>query len=287
MFSKKSVPDLSCLSERIFLKGFDMDARLLKHTIRVIGLGVILVVGLLVGCSETEDIPTSPATNEGSYALIYNGPVAAEDGPEAVAAIAKQAGLSVMFVSDIAELPHLLNDAAVFIIGGTEDDLDPLKDAFTPDVTAALEAYLRDGGRYWGICGGGYLASTGWEEDEIFVEMLALVPAESSEFDENDEPQMLPIQWLGETRSMYFQFGPAFDLTDSQEDVNVFAYYDDGRIAGLISSYGDGKVAVCGPHPEARESWSDEATNGDEWISTTDLAVALLQDLLSDDPVDR
>ena len=242
-------------------------------------LCAIMLLGML-NVAAAED-----ADEQAEYALIYNGSVAAEEGPEAIAAIAEQVGLPVQFVSDIAELPQLLEHAAIFIIGGTEDDLTPLKDAFTPEVTAALQAYLRGGGRYLGICGGGYVASTGWYEEETFVEMLGLVPAESSDFDEDAGPQILPISWLGETRPMYFQAGPAFELTESSEAARVIASYADGQIAALMSSYSEGKVAVCGPHPEATESWSDEAENGDAWTSTADLAVALLQELLSDRPV--
>ncbi len=254
-----------------------------KRTAQIIG--GLLFVGLMVGCSESDEgsLSSSPApTGQGSYALIYNGAVAAEEGPEAVAAIAQQVGLSVKYVSNIAELPGLLNDAAVFAVGGTEDDLSPLKNGFTPDVMSAFRTYLRNGGRYLGICGGGYLASTGWDEDGGFVNMLGIVPAKSSEFDANDAPQILPIRWFGETRRMYFQFGPAFELTSSAERVNVFAYYADGRIAGLISSYGNGKVAVSGPHPEAQASWGDDVDDPGDWTPQTDLGVALLRELLSD-----
>lgn len=284
--------DLRCLNTRTSVKRGGSNAHLLKHRMLVIGFGIILVIGFLFGCSDDDNTSASTSTlpsttSKGSYALIYNGQVAAEEGPEAVAAIAQQVGLSVIYVSNIAELPSLLNDAAVFIIGGTEDDLSPLKDGFTPDVMSAFQTYLRNGGRYWGICGGGYLASTGWDEEEGFVDMLGIVPAKSSEFDEDDAPQILPIQWLGETIPMYFQFGPAFDLTNSAEDVNVFAYYEDGSIAGLMSSYGNGKVAVCGPHPEATESWGEDIEDVDDWMPRTDLGVALLQDLLSDSPVNH
>jgi len=43
--------------------------------------------------------------------------------------------------------------------------------------------------------------------------------------------------------------------------------------------------AVCGPHPEARESWKDAAANSDRWVSSTDLALQFLKDLLSDRPL--
>lgn len=63
--------------------------------------------------------------------------------------------------------------------------------------------------------------------------------------------------------------------------MQVIAYYEDGRIAALLSSYGEGKVAVSGPHPEARDSWIDEAADGGTWTASTDL----LKELLSDRPV--
>ena len=240
----------------------------------------------------TGDIGAAPvleADSDGSgeelYALIYNGPVAAEGGPEAVAAVAEQIGLPVIFVADMAELPDLLEGAAILVVGGTEDDLDPLYEAFTPEVMAALDTFLSNGGRYLGICGGGFLASTGWyETDGSFVEMLGLIPAESTDYDyENDEPQIVMVEWLGETYPMYFQAGPVFELAEGDEaGVEVVAYYDNGGIAALVSSYGEGKVAVIGPHPEADESWSEEAEGGEEWYSTTDLLAALLEELLSE-----
>ena len=249
-------------------------------------LCVVVLFGLsFVIAGESANGQEQGTSASEQYALIYNGSVAAEEGPEAVAAIAEQAGLPVTFVSDLAELPRLLEHAAVFIIGGTEDDLNPLIAAFTPEVTAALQDYLRNGGRYLGICGGGFMASTGWEEGESFVKTLGIIPAESGDFDEDAEPRILPIRWLRETHPMYFQAGPTFELTESPEAVQVLAYYADGRIAGLISSYGKGKAAVCGPHPEAPESWGDEAADGEDWTVVTDLAVGLLQELLSDHPV--
>ncbi len=220
-------------------------------------------------------------------ALVYNGPVSEEDCPEAAAAIAQAAGLKVNFVSRIAQLPRMLKNTGVFIIGGTEDDLHPLLKSFTPEITEALKEYLRTGGRYLGICGGGFMASSGWIEDGTYVKALGIVPAKAVVFHEDLTPKILPVRWLGKTRPMYFQAGPSFQITETREAAKVLAYYADGSIAALVSSYGKGKVAVCGPHPEATESWRDEAVDGHKWISSTDCAVELLKDLLSDRVVER
>lgn len=218
-------------------------------------------------------------------ALIYNGPVSAEDCPEAAAAVAKRAGLAVRFVSDVGQLPRLLDHSAVFILGGTGDDLHPLLKAFTPNVTAALKNYLRQGGRYLGICGGGFMASTAWDEDGRHVEALSIIPAKSAVFRQDFSARILPIRWRNDIRPMFFKAGPCFHLAPSRETVEVFGYYGDGSVAALLSTYGKGRVAVCGPHPEARESWRDEARDGHRWRSSMDLAVALLKDLLSHRPL--
>ncbi len=265
-------------------------------------LGVFLLLGLLIilgngrAASWQGQLSEQPWGEPGlaafklaapvkPYALVYNGPASAEDAPEAAAAVARSAGLPVRYVADLDELPGRLENARVFIIGGTQDDMSPLLEAFTPETAGALRAYLRRGGRYLGICGGGFMASTGWQDGEDFIDALGIIPAESADYDSNYAPRVIPVRWSGQTRRMYFQAGPIFELVKSKETVRVIATYADGRIAALISSYGKGKVAVSGPHPEARQAWREEVPGSGNWPLSTDLAVNLLNDLLSDSPI--
>ncbi len=248
----------------------------------------VILFGMTFACATDEINGELQANNiSDKYALVYNGPASAEDCPEAAAEIAKSVGLNVRFVSNLRDLPRLLNSAAVFIIGGTEDDMRPLLKAFTPQVSAVLRDYLQKGGRYLGICGGGFMASTGWDEGGTYMKGLAIIPAASSVFKDDFSARILPVKWMGNIRPMFFKAGPDFQLKDSKETVHVIAYYGDGSVAALICSYGKGRVAVCGPHPEARESWKDEAADGSTWTSSTDLAIALLKDLLSNHPLVR
>jgi phosphoribosylformylglycinamidine (FGAM) synthase-like amidotransferase family enzyme len=248
---------------------------------------VILFCVSIAASAYPAGFPGPDNGGSGKYALIYNGPASAEDCPEAAAAIAKSAGLKVRFVSVPADIPSLLDHAAVFIIGGTEDDMGPLVKAFMPRVTNSIKSYLRKGGRYLGICGGGFMASTGWHEGSEHMQGLGIVPASTGVFQDGFEAKILPVSWNGETRAMFFKAGPGFHLTKTPEAVYIVATYSDGSIAALMSTYGKGRVAVCGPHPEARESWKDDAANGDSWVSSTDLAVQFLKDLLSDRPLGK
>jgi glutamine amidotransferase-like uncharacterized protein len=247
-----------------------------------------LTTAIAIYSAVAGEISNGQAAESGQskkYALVYNGPVSEEDCPEAAAAIAKAVGMNVKFVSRIEELPRMLNDTIVFVIGGTGDDIQPLLKEFTPQVTQAFKEYLRNGGRYLGICGGGFIASTSWEEDRAQIKALGVIPAKCAVFRQEFAARILPIRWLGKIRPMYFKAGPSFEFIENSEPVRILAYYDDGSIAALLSSYGKGKIAVCGPHPEAKKSWSAEAADGDKWISSSDLAIDLLKELLSDRPI--
>lgn len=241
-----------------------------------------MAFGLLTGCIE-EAKPQQPEGDQ--YVLIYNGPVSDVDSTEAIANVVKQVDLPVRYVSSIHEVPAMLKNAKVFIIGGTEDDVEPLLNEFTVEVRSALKAYLHNGGRYLGICGGAFLASRGWSEDEGFVEALGIVSAESDDYDGDFAARIFPITWLGKERLMYYQAGPHFTPVQGPETLKVIASFQDNKIAALISSYGKGKVAVSGPHPEAPESWKENAQDGEQMESNIHFAVGLLRELLSEQPV--
>lgn len=240
---------------------------------------------VLLGLLISGVLMASSAPAREPYALIYNGPTADQASTEAISSVVQQLGLPVRYIANLDALPTQLGDARVFIIGGTDDDVEPLLQRFTPALRSTLKTYLRQGGRYLGICGGAYLASLGWPEEDRFVEGLALVPAQSDGYDQDFEAKIYPVTWLGETRQMYYQAGPSFALAESTESVARLAYFEDRQLAALMSTFGAGKVAVSGPHPEAPDSWRAEALRGDQMDRNIDLALQLLQELLSDRPV--
>lgn len=240
---------------------------------------------VLLGLLISGVLMASSAPAREPYALIYNGPTADPASTEAISNVVQQLGLTVRYIANLDDLPTQLGEAKVFIIGGTDDDVEPLLQRFTPALRSTLKTYLRQGGRYLGICGGAYLASLGWPEEDRFVEGLALVPAQSDGYDQDFEAKIYPVTWLGETRQMYYQAGPSFALAESPETVARLAYFEDRQLAALMSTFGAGKVAVSGPHPEAPDSWRAEALKGDQMDRNIDLALQLLQELLSDRPV--
>jgi len=227
------------------------------------------------------DIPATVA-KDGGAVLIYNGEVAAEGCPEALATVAENMGLDVIYFDSADALSGQLSNAGLCMIGGTEDDLDPLVSQFTPELQAQLQGWIESGGGFLGICGGAYIGSKGWQEDGGFVDMLNLAPVETEEFLSDPDPRIISVGWNGEQRTIYYAYGPAF-RTDGVPDIEIIATYDDGRAAALDYSRGDGHVVLCGPHPEADETWLEDdpaPLNADQWEDTSDLIQELFERLL-------
>lgn len=230
----------------------------------------------------TQELSSSlPVIKKDGVVLIYNGKVAAEGCPEALAVVAKSIGMNVEYFNSAKQLPDLLLDAAMCMIGGTEDDLGPLVKEFTPEIRQKLEDWISAGGGFLGICGGGYIGSKGWEEDGGFVEMLGLVPVLAEEYLEDPDPRIITVNWDGAERNIYYAYGPAF-VVENAPDIEVIARYSDGRVAVLEMKLGKGRVILSGPHPEADETWLEDdpvPLNAGQWEPTDDLITDLFQRL--------
>jgi glutamine amidotransferase-like uncharacterized protein len=217
-----------------------------------------------------------------NVALVYNGKYADADGAQSVADLAEEFDLEVKYFSAPSQIVSKLATTRVIIIGGTVDDINPFIEAFTPDIIKAIKAYLNKGGRYLGICGGAYMASTGWEEEDGFIDALGLMRVETDSFSTDPDPKVITVAWKDKKRTIYYQYGPYFILPASA-GVKVVAKYQDGKVAACYQKVGNGKVYVCGPHPEADETWiEDDVENGAAWKPTDDLAEDMMEEVLKD-----
>lgn len=118
---------------------------------------------------------------------------------------------------------------------------------------AVIREFVRSGGRYLGICMGGFLAEPGFfnlfrgRVDEYYSSKGASV--------NTPDPALVPVDWNGATRWMYFQDGGYMVPSKSATEVRVLGRYSNGTIAALVAPFGRGKVGLCGPHPEAPPEW--------------------------------
>lgn len=149
-----------------------------------------------------------------------------------------------------------------------------------------IRAYVGAGGRYLGLCLGGYLAGA--------TPGFGLLPGDTDRYIDlsgadapDDRDAVVPVIWRGVERLVHFQDGPHFVLdpgAPGAKGVEVVARYRNGAIAALVAPYGAGRVAVCGPHPEAGPDWAEDLPAGTPAPAATDLIEDLLGSLLGNGP---
>ncbi|WP_373483874.1 BPL-N domain-containing protein [Acetobacterium sp.] len=210
------------------------------------------------------------------YILIYNGHVADKYGVEKVAQMAKSQGYSVEYISNLSELPDMLNGAKAFIIGGTIGDTGDILEEID-DVKDNLKSYIENGGTYLGICGGVYVASKGSQWPDGYETGMALVDFESFEYDPNySYAQIITVLWQSTRRTIYYFNGPAFAKNDMPQNATILMYYTNKNqdVAAFSAKVGKGKVVLCGPHPEADATWlidEPDPLNSETWSDTQDI----------------
>ncbi|MFG3223953.1 BPL-N domain-containing protein [Kitasatospora sp. NPDC048194] len=231
----------------------------------------------------------SAGSGRGPLALVYRGPAACEGCAEAAYDMLEHDGFTVRYIGPKERMrfgPGAFASAALYVQpGGTDgQEVSSAWGLLESDAGFSAElvrAYVRGGGRYLGLCMGGYLAG----EDPGY----GLLPGDSGQYirspgaavtDERDH--LVDVDWRGRGLRMYFQDGPYFDVQGP--GVQVLARYTNGRAAAVVAAYGAGRVAVSGPHPEAPSAWYRDYGLADESATGLGLGEDLLHTLMATSP---
>ncbi|MDT8912442.1 BPL-N domain-containing protein [Amycolatopsis sp. PS_44_ISF1] len=226
---------------------------------------LVTVVLLVAGCAPREargetGEPHGPAGEPKIVALVYNGPQGCDDCAPAVARALRSLPrpVEVEYVGPGTGRPltaATLAGAQLYVQPGGGDDLA----GTWRDLAGSADAvrnWVRAGGSYLGLCFGGYLAG----HDPGF----GLVPGDTYGYAGSPGAEVpdgrhtvVEVSWRGRARHLYFQDGPAVELRPGA-GAEVLATYSTGAAAVVVAPYGQGRVGVSGPHPEAEQSWYDE-----------------------------
>ncbi|MBC7658882.1 MAG: hypothetical protein H7249_04165 [Chitinophagaceae bacterium] len=234
------------------------------------------------------------ASAKGNIALIYRGPAACDGCAEAAADMVKQSGqhLEVHYIGpdeDLTFSDAAFANAVLYVQPGGGDNLDETYEKDIKPYRAYVRNFIKNGGRYLGICMGGYLAGQpGFD----------LIPGIADQYIRLDHAQVkhsgdtvVEVKWGDHQRTMFFQDGPFFKLSKQgllTSKTQVLARYaslpnDDSAedaIAAMIAPFYQGKVAVIGPHPEATGSWYRESQLKAPLELTEDISLELILALL-------
>ena len=164
------------------------------------------------------------------------------------------------FALDELTLDFLRDYDVVAFPGGMGDSND-FDQIFSQDHVAAVQTYVAEGGKYFGICMGAYWAGPHYFDlvTDLTVERYIDQP-DATIF--HDGPTMARVMFNSyEEQFMYFYDGCAI----LGEDMHVVAVYDNGNAMAAIQD----NVGMFGCHPEAL-GW---------WYAEGDMSVSLFDDV--------
>lgn len=197
-------------------------------------------------------------------ALVYRGPAACDDCPDALADLLSSSchGFDIRFVGDDERHQLSRDTLGNAVLYAQPGGGNSLKKAYKRIKASepVIRDYVSSGGRYLGICMGGYLAD-GWRGFDLLPDVIEADPyvgAPGADIT-TDKDTTVQVDWLGSPspRPMFFQDGPLFLIHDTPPagTTVVGRYAANGAIAALVAPFGRGWVGVSGPHPEAPDDW--------------------------------
>lgn len=125
----------------------------------------------------------------------------------------------------------------------------------------AVRAYVKQGGRYLGICMGAYWADSHYFNLLHEMRCAQYITRPDAEI-RRSYPTLARILWKGQTQKMYFFDGCTF-LGDAA-DTKVIATYANGDVMALIQN----TVGVIGCHPESEAHWYYSKALKSAWHET-------------------
>ncbi len=212
-------------------------------------------------------------------ALVYRGPGACpENCAESAAEIARLEGLTPIFVGPHDSPQENWQRAAAWVQPGGKSST--VARTMSETLKEWIRTFVAHGAAYVGFCAGGFYSTT--EISNRGVAGLGVMPGWTRFYDvrPTEDVYMTEVLWAGERRHVYWEGGPYFVLPESSpgEEPQAWplAFYPDGKVAAAQALYGQGRVSVSGPHPEAPESWKIHYGLNDEDGSDWDLAREML-----------
>ena len=127
---------------------------------------------------------------------------------------------------------------------GDSDNFDHL----LKDKKKIVQDYVANGGKYLGICMGGYLAGKHYFNILKNVDAVQYIKRKRAEL-RYEQETVTPIRWRGKTYKMFFYDGCA--LVGDQSGFKTIARYNNGDPMAIIQS----NIGIIGCHPESPKYW--------------------------------
>jgi hypothetical protein len=136
------------------------------------------------------------------------------------------------------------------IVPGGFGDADSYDTLFKNN-SKAVRQFVRQGGRYLGICMGAYWAGRHYLNILDSVDAVQYLKRPGADT-RRPHAKYMPVTWQGEADHMYWYDGCA--LVGDQRKFTTVATYANGDAMAIIQN----RIGLIGCHPEAEQFWYDE-----------------------------
>lgn len=140
--------------------------------------------------------------------------------------------------------------------GGLEDSDN--FDFLLKDKKKIVEDYVANGGKYLGICMGGYLAGKYYFNLLKNVNPVQYIKRKHAEL-KHEQESIVSIKWKNKLLNMFFYDGCA--LIGDESGFETIARYKNGDPMAIIQ----GNVGIIGCHPESPKYWYEENSFEKYW----------------------
>lgn len=225
-------------------------------------------------------VQISATAHADTKAMIYKGPGACEGCPESIGDVLKEMGIGVHYIRPGQLTLERLRKADLYVQPGGTDYVEDTMKALSKSEVEAIRSYVREGGRYFGVCAGGFLAGEWAEDPGKHVRAFGLIPGTVFEESKDRKARAEPVKWHGKSYWLYFQDGPKFDPTGVPGAEVWATYAHTDHAAAMMASFGRGRVGLIGPHPEADMDWFTDDHISPPDGTHQDLAIEFIRSLL-------
>ncbi len=223
-------------------------------------LRMVVGIAVLMG-SWGHQFQSEAAQPSETRALVYRGPGACDEECSTSAyEMAVRSGLNPTYVgpqeitslSTDGQVQDLFKNVTVWIQPGGKSST--VLENMEKRLVDALRVFVQTGGGYVGFCAGAFAATQ--RVGTTSIEGFNLFPGLTTLYRSRWTADVIPVQWEGKTRYVYWEGGPYISEIP-QGKAEVIALYPNGQIASARSQFGKGKVFITGFHPEAPQDWRD------------------------------
>ena len=182
--------------------------------------------------------------NKPKIAVFVHQPACSVDSANGIILALSSVYSFKLFSRDEIE-PTFFDDVDMICIPGGIGDADRF-DSLMKYNYDAVRNYVKQGGKYLGICMGAYWAGSDYFNILTGIDTVQYIKQPNTDT-RRPHPKAIEVNWLGSLERMYFYDGCAF----VGNNINAIARYKNNDPMAIIQS----NIGLIGCHPESQEYW--------------------------------